>query len=80
MGNNFFDVTVFKSEVTLTICFIQLIQVETKCWIDDGVRNEEFSLKYQHFNSSCNAKYLTASIDVFSEAVIIKVAAASMMR
>ncbi len=65
MDNNMFHITVSKTKVVLTICFIQLIQVEMKCWIDDGVRNEEFSVEKQNCNSICNSKHLTISKDVF---------------
>jgi hypothetical protein len=71
---------VSKTKVVLAIFFIQLVQVETKCWIEDGARNEEFSFKKQNFNSICNPKYLTISIDAFLEAVILKMIAALTMR
>ena len=80
MDNTIFNITVLKTKVVLAICFIQLVQVETKCWIDNRVRNEEFSFKKQNFNSICNSKYLTISIDAFLEAVILKMIAASAMR
>jgi hypothetical protein len=58
----FFYAAVSEYKVVLEICSIQLIQVEMECWVDYGIRNEEFLLKQQHFN---HPKYLTASIDVF---------------
>jgi hypothetical protein len=41
MDHNGFYITVSKTKVVLAIHFIQLIQVEMKCWIDHGVGNEE---------------------------------------
>ncbi len=41
MDNNIFYLTVSKTKVVLAICFVQLVQVEMKCWIDDGARNEK---------------------------------------
>jgi hypothetical protein len=50
MDHNGFYITVSKTKVVLAICLIQLIQVETKCWIDHEVWNEEIPSQKQHLH------------------------------
>ncbi|MFN9982482.1 MAG: hypothetical protein ACK53Y_21320, partial [bacterium] len=50
MDHNCFYITVSKTKVVLAICFIQLIQVEMKCYIDHRVGNEEIPSQKQHFH------------------------------
>jgi hypothetical protein len=50
MDHNGFHITVSKTKVVLTIRLIQLIQVQTKCWIDHGVGNEEIPSQKQNLH------------------------------
>jgi hypothetical protein len=77
MDHNGFHITVSKTKVVLTIRLIQLIQVQTKCWIDHGVGNEEIPSQKQNLHGIWNPKYLTIPIDMMLEAVILKMLAAS---